>query len=83
SLLASIRRTECKFLETLPTFLERRTRSKAPIEELKKLGLVVSGPLSMKTGDALCAAGVVIESIYRGRVQCCCARARQERHCGL
>ncbi|KAF8840152.1 acetyl-CoA synthetase-like protein [Paxillus ammoniavirescens] len=56
------------FLAIVPTFLEQWATSKGAVEELKKLENVVygGGPLPVKIGDALCAAGVVIGSSYGG-----------------
>ncbi|KAF8834980.1 acetyl-CoA synthetase-like protein, partial [Paxillus ammoniavirescens] len=68
NVLDTIRRTECTLLATVPTFLEQWSRSKDAVEELKKLNLVIyaGGPLPVKIGDALCAAGVAIGSMYGG-----------------
>ncbi|KIJ09827.1 hypothetical protein PAXINDRAFT_17112 [Paxillus involutus ATCC 200175] len=68
NVLATIRETGCKFLAIVPTFLEQWATSKGAVEELKKLDVVVygGGPLPVKIGNALCAAGVVIGSSYGG-----------------
>ncbi|KIJ04291.1 hypothetical protein PAXINDRAFT_94863, partial [Paxillus involutus ATCC 200175] len=68
NVLDTIRKTECKLLATVPTFLEQWARSQDAVEELKKLDLVFysGGPLPEKIGDALCAAGIVIGSAYGG-----------------
>ncbi|KAF8839601.1 putative aminoadipate reductase [Paxillus ammoniavirescens] len=68
NILTSIRRTGCKVLTTVPMFLEQWARSEDSVEELKKLDLVIygGGPLPVKIGGALCAAGVVVGSIYGG-----------------
>ncbi|KAF9223046.1 acetyl-CoA synthetase-like protein [Gyrodon lividus] len=68
NILDSVRRTKCKILITVPTFLEQWVTSKDAIEELKKLDHVMygGGPLAVKVGDALCAAGVTFGSGYGG-----------------
>ncbi|KAF9223056.1 putative nonribosomal peptide synthetase [Gyrodon lividus] len=68
NILDSVRRTKCKILMTVPMFLEQWVTSKDAIEELKKLDQITygGGPLAVKVGDALCAAGVRIRSGYGG-----------------
>ncbi|KAF9235375.1 putative nonribosomal peptide synthetase [Melanogaster broomeanus] len=68
NILDSLRQTKCNLLVTVPTFLEQWATSKDAVEELKKMDLVLfgGGPLPVKVGDALCAAGVPIASGYGG-----------------
>ncbi|KAH7890602.1 putative nonribosomal peptide synthetase [Phlebopus sp. FC_14] len=68
NILHCVRQTNCNILMTVPTFLEQWANSESAIEELKKLELVLygGGPLPVKIGDALCAAGVPVGVEYGG-----------------
>ncbi|KAF9223042.1 putative aminoadipate reductase [Gyrodon lividus] len=68
NILETARRTKCKILTIVPTFLEQWATSKDAVDELKKLDLIMygGGPLAVKVGDALCAAGVTIGAAYGG-----------------
>ncbi|KAF9238232.1 putative nonribosomal peptide synthetase, partial [Melanogaster broomeanus] len=68
NVLENLRRTKCNVLITVPTFLEQWATSIDAVEELKKMDLVLfgGGPLPVQVGDALCAAGVPIGSLYGG-----------------
>ncbi|KIJ58231.1 hypothetical protein HYDPIDRAFT_34379 [Hydnomerulius pinastri MD-312] len=68
NILDGVRQTGCKFLMTVPSFIEQWSTSKDAVEELKKMDLIIygGGPLPVKIGDALCAAGVPIGGEYGG-----------------
>ncbi|KAF9232860.1 putative nonribosomal peptide synthetase [Melanogaster broomeanus] len=68
NILDSLQRTKCNLLVTVPTFLEQWAMSKDTVEELKKMHLILfgGGPLPVKVGNALCAAGVPIALGYGG-----------------
>ncbi|KAF9223036.1 acetyl-CoA synthetase-like protein [Gyrodon lividus] len=68
NILETVRKTKCKILAIVPTFLEQWATSKDAVDELRKLDLVMygGGPLAVKVGNALCAAGVTIGAGYGG-----------------
>ncbi|KAF8548785.1 acetyl-CoA synthetase-like protein [Imleria badia] len=70
NILDSLRRTHCKVLITVPTFLEQWAASAEAVEALTKLDQVVSlyggGPLAEKIGNILWAAGVNMTTTYGG-----------------
>ncbi|KAF8550426.1 acetyl-CoA synthetase-like protein, partial [Imleria badia] len=68
NMLDYARRTGCKALMTVPTFLEQWAVSQENVEELKKFEMVAyaGGPLSETIGDNLYAAGVAVSTFYGG-----------------
>ncbi|KAH7890598.1 acetyl-CoA synthetase-like protein [Phlebopus sp. FC_14] len=68
NILECAEQTRSTVLMVVPAFLEQWATSEEAIEELKKLELVVfaGGPLPVKVGDALYAAGVPVGSVYGG-----------------
>ncbi|KIK79350.1 hypothetical protein PAXRUDRAFT_36462 [Paxillus rubicundulus Ve08.2h10] len=68
NILEYVRQTKCHFLMIVPTFLEQMATSEEAIEVLKNIEFVCfgGGPLAVKVGDALWAAGVSLCSSYGG-----------------
>ncbi|KIJ62359.1 hypothetical protein HYDPIDRAFT_114895 [Hydnomerulius pinastri MD-312] len=68
NIIECIRQTQCGYLMTVPAFLEQIAASEENVEVLKKLERVTfgGGPLPMKIGNALWAAGVSISGGYGG-----------------
>ncbi|KAH7928011.1 putative aminoadipate reductase [Leucogyrophana mollusca] len=68
NILESTKRTKSSSLVVVPSFLEAWSTSPEAIETLKGLEYVVfsGGPLAVKIGDALAAAGVKLSSVYGG-----------------
>ncbi|KIJ59312.1 hypothetical protein HYDPIDRAFT_33310 [Hydnomerulius pinastri MD-312] len=71
NILDCVRKTKSKILMIIPAFLEQMATSKSAVYQLLQLDLVAfgGGPLSMKVGDALCAAGVPLVTGY-GATEC-------------
>ncbi|KAF8838002.1 putative nonribosomal peptide synthetase [Paxillus ammoniavirescens] len=68
NILECVRETKCHYLMIVPTFLEQMVTEEEAIEVLKNVEFVCfgGGPLAVKVGDALCAAGVPLCSSYGG-----------------
>ncbi|KAG9309639.1 putative aminoadipate reductase [Chiua virens] len=68
NMIECLKRVECSALMSVPTFLEQMAVSDEAINVLSKLNTVVygGGPLAIKIGDKLTAAGVHISSGYGG-----------------
>ncbi|KAK7693158.1 hypothetical protein QCA50_002724 [Cerrena zonata] len=68
NILEVVKVAKCTALSTVPTFLEQWVQSPEAIEVLKTMKLVryAGGPLSVRTGDQLVAAGVHLASSFGG-----------------
>ncbi|KAH0828782.1 acetyl-CoA synthetase-like protein [Lanmaoa asiatica] len=68
NMIECLKDIECNILMTVPTFLEQLVTSEEAIEILKRIDRVVfgGGPLPLKIGEKLWAAGVQVCSGYGG-----------------
>ncbi|KAH7886930.1 putative nonribosomal peptide synthetase [Phlebopus sp. FC_14] len=66
NIIENVIRTGSKILTVVPAFLEQWVTSPEAVQQLKKLDYVIfgGGPLPVKVGDALCAAGVTLGCGY-------------------